>query len=377
MGAGAGMTAAQTIALQGTRDVILGALTSTASPAPNASPVVTVTAGSPTLAGAIISNGDGQTNIATSRPNASIVLTAGGGIGVDSVLNPPAQPAAPVAIKTNVPLLTASTTLGDINIANTGDLRVLSTSSPVGKTNITTTGAFSVASVTGIDVALNAPGDIDIGTINATTSVTINANSATGNIVQQPGGGPLVLNITGANGGTAQTMNLTIDAPGGTDVGQFSVTDANVTSNGGHFSIASGNVPGKLVLTMPGQVIVLDNRSPVPTIGPSVQMYGPGSLFNFLQDGFTTTTSNYVVSYGVLSAITALGAYQGMAFVRDVPRDMKSGDGFDVQGGSGKSGAALFYILGVSPTFMLDILQAPKPVEAPADGRVVNLSGLQ
>jgi len=196
-------------------------------------------------------------------------------------------------------------------------------------------------------------------------------------VVQQPGGGPLVLNITGANGGPAQTMNLTIDAPGCTNVGQFSVTDATVTTNGGHFSIASGNVPGKLVLTMPGQVIVLDNRSPVPVVGPSVQMYGPGSLFNFSQDGFTTTTSNYVVSYGVLSAITALGAYPGMAFVRDVPRDMKSGDGFDVQGGSSKSGPALFYILGLSPTFMLDILQAPKPVESPADGKPVNLSGLQ
>ena len=48
-----------------------------------------------------------------------------------------------------------------------------------------------------------------------------------------------------------------------------------------------------------------------------------------------------------------------------------------MHGGSGKSGAALFYILGVSPTFMLDILQAPKPVEAPADGKAINLSGLQ
>jgi hypothetical protein len=56
---------------------------------------------------------------------------------------------------------------------------------------------------------------------------------------------------------------------------------------------------------------------------------------------------------------------------------MKSGDGFDVQGGSGKSSPSLFYILGVSPTFMLDILQAPKPLETPVDGKAVNLSGLQ
>lgn len=378
MGAGAGMTAGMTLALQATRDVTLGALISTFAPAPNAGPAITVSAGSPTLAGAILSNGDGQTNLTTTRPNASVLLTAGGGIGVNSTLNPPAQPSAPVAIKTNIPLLSASTTLGDINIVNTGDLRVLSASSPVGRTNITTTGAFSVDTVSGIDVVLTAPGDIVIGTIDATTSVTINANSATGHIVQSPGsGGPLVLNVAGTNGGTAQSMNLSIDAPGGTDVGQFFVTDAQISSNGTHFSIGNGYVPGKLVLTMLNQTIVLDNRSPVPTVGPGVQMYGPGLYFGFLQNGFETLTSNYVVSYSVFAAITALNAYQGMSFIRDFPRDQRSGETFDLQGGSGKSGPASFYILGLSPSFSLDLMMVPKPIEVPADRPPVNLGSLQ
>jgi hypothetical protein len=379
MGAGAGMTAGTTIALQAARDVTLGALTSTFAPAQNAAPVIVVTAGSPTLAGAIISNGDGQTNITTTRPNASVLLTAGGGIGVNSRLNPPAQPLVPVAIKTNIPLLSASTTLGDINIVNTGDLRLLSASSPVGRTNITTTGAFLVDSVSGTDVVLSAPGDITIGTINATTSVTINANSATGHIVQGPGGpgGPLVLNVSGPNGSTAQSMNLSIDAPGGTNVGQLFVMDAYISTNGMHFGIGNGYVPGKLVLTMPNQTIVLDNRSPVPTVGPGVQMYGPGMNFDFQQNGFETVTSNYVVSYSVFAAITALNAYQGMSFIRDFPRDQRSGETFDVQGSSGKSGPASFYILGLSPSFSLDLMLVPKPIEVPADRPPVNLGGLQ
>lgn len=377
MGLNAKMTAAASIALLASRDVTLGALISTANPAPNAAPVISVTAGSPTVAGAIISNNDGQTNITTVRPNASIVLTAGGGIGVESKLNPPATPAAqPTPIKVDVPILAASTTTGDINIFGIGDLKVTQANAAQGNVNLVTTGALSIDHLLAKTLTLNTQGDLTINEIDIIKSVTLGGKTITANIVQVPGSPPpLQVNLTGPNGGIAQNIAVNINAPGGTDFGNLFATDAQIATNGSHVGIANGVVPGKMVLTMPGQNIVLDNRSPVPTLGPTVQIYGPGVPFVLAQNGNATVTNNFVVSYGDLAQVTALNVFQGMSFVRDFPRDMRDGDPFNLQP-TAKS-ATTFYILGISPSFMLDANAIPKPVESLVSGPAVNLDGLQ
>lgn len=377
MGQQAKMIAAASIALQASRDVTLGALVSTANPAPNAAPVISVIAGSPTVPGAIISNNDGQTNITTVRPNASILLTAGGGIGVDSVLSPPATPSVtPTPITVNVPILSASTTTGDINISGIGDLKVARADAQQGNINLVTTGALSIDHLLAKTLTLNSPGDLTIGELDIIKSVTLGGKTITANIVQVPGSPPpLQVNLTGPNGGIAQNVAVNINAPGGTNFGSLFAVDAVIATNGSHIDIANGFVPGQMVLTMPGQNILLNNRSPVPTLGPTVQLYGPNVPFTLAQDGNATVTSGFIVSYGDLAQVTALSMFQGMSFVRDFPRDMRGGDPFNVQPGA-KTGTT-FYVLGISPSFMLDAYAIPTPVESLVSGPAVNLDGLQ
>ncbi len=296
---------------------------------------------------------------------------------MDSVLSPPATPSAtPTPITVDVPILSASTTTGDINISGIGDLKVARADAQQGNINLVTTGALSIDHLLAKTLTLNTLGDLTIGEIDIIKSVTLGGKTITANIVQVPGSPPpLQVNLTGPNGGIAQNVAVNINAPGGTNFGSLFAVDAMIATNGSHVDIANGFVPGQMVLTMPGQNIVLNNRSPVPTLGPTVQLYGPNVPFTLTQDGNATVTNGFIVSYGDLAQVTALSVFQGMSFVRDFPRDMRDGDPFNFQP-TAKTGTT-FYILGISPSFMLDAYAIPKPVESLVSGPAVNLDGLQ
>jgi hypothetical protein len=148
-----------------------------------------------------------------------------------------------------------------------------------------------------------------------------------------------------------------------------------VTTNGVKVGILNGFVPGKLTLDTPSQDIVLDNRSPVPTVGPSLQLYGPGRLFTLIQNNNAIFTTDFAVSYGVNSAVTALSVFEGMSFVRDFPRSMENGEPLSIN--EVKKDGKTFYVIGLSPSAMLDAFAIPKSVESVGSGPAVNLDGIQ
>jgi hypothetical protein len=365
MGQGANITAANRIGIATTGNAVLGRLVSTLDPGANTSPVISVAAGTPSSAGAILGNGDGQINIKTVRPNAAITLTATNGIGTVQV---------PITI--DVPILTALATAGDINIDAIGDLKVPLLSAPLGETNLNATGNLALDNVRGANVKFNSQGDVNIGTITAVNSLKIAANTIEAGVVQPAGSpSPLVIDFTGPNGGIAQKIVVDIDAPNGTNFSHLFATDASVTTNGVKVGILSGFVPGKLTLVTPSQNIVLDNRSPVPTVGPSVQLYGPGRPFTLIQNNNAVFTTDFAVSYRVNSAVTALSVFEGMSFVRDFPRDMENGEPLSIT--EVKKDGRTFYVIGLSPSAMLDAFAIPKPVESVGSGPAVNLDGIQ
>jgi hypothetical protein len=65
----------------------------------------------------------------------------------------------------------------------------------------------------------------------------------------------------GPNVGTTQSIVVDINAPNATNFPQLFMNDASLTNRTLDVGIPNGLVPGNLVLIMPGQVIVLDNRS--------------------------------------------------------------------------------------------------------------------
>jgi len=365
MGQGSSIVAADRVSITTDGDAMLGALISQLDPGPNGAPTITVSAGTPSTAGAILGNGDGQINLKTVRPNASVVLTATNGIGVE------ARP-----IKVDVPILTATTVEGGIYIDALGNIKVPLLSAPQGETSINATGDLSIDKVKGAIVKFNSGGDLYIGLIEATKAVQIAANTITTNIVQPPGSpSPLFISFTGPGGGIAKSVRANIDAPNGTTFSQLFATDAFISTNGQNVQIVKGNVPGQLELVTPTQDIVLNNRNSGPMVGPTLQMYGPGQLFSLSQNGNFVATSNYVVAYGTNSAVIGLDVYAGISFIRDFVRDMQNGEMLELMEVT-KDGKT-FYVLGLSPLARLDAFALPAPVENIGSGPAVNIEGLQ
>ena len=186
---------------------------------------------------------------------------------------------------------------------------------------------------------------------------------------------PLVVSFTGPNGGLASSVVVDTNTPNGTIFKQLFATDAKVTTNGLMVDIQNGFVPGQLVLTTPTQNILLNNRSAVPVLGPTMQLYGPGHPFRLIQNGNAIVTTDFVVSYGVNAAVTGLGVWQGISFVRDFPRDIRNGEILTVDEVT-KDGKT-FYVIGLSPSAKLDGMSIPKSFETIGTGPAVNLDGLQ
>jgi hypothetical protein len=59
-----------------------------------------------------------------------------------------------------------------------------------------------------------------------------------------------------------QSIVVDISAPNATNFPQLFVNDASLTTGTLNVGIPNGLVPGNLVLIMPDQDVVLDNRSP-------------------------------------------------------------------------------------------------------------------
>ena len=64
-----------------------------------------------------------------------------------------------------------------------------------------------------------------------------------------------------------------------------------------------------------------------------------------------------------------------MSFIRDFPRDMISGELLSVD--EVKKDGRTFYVLGLSPSVMLDAFAIPQPVQSIGTGPAVNTDGLQ
>jgi len=193
---------------------------------------------------------------------------------------------------------------------------------------------------------------------------------------------PLHMNVTGFQGGTATTANVTVD-PQSLIIDQFRVTDSTVSTDAPLVQIVSGYVPGQMMLTTPTENVLLDNRSPAPSPWPSIQLYQPGGVFTLTQNVNQSYVDTYVVFYtgDISSTVSTYSGthaccadFSGSSFLRNIPSDLA---GFDTNtDSSGKNGPAGFYLLGVSASAWIDAIQAGRPVQTIGDGPAVNIEGL-
>ncbi|MGY3466312.1 hypothetical protein ACVW0I_003183 [Bradyrhizobium sp. LM6.11] len=273
---------------------------------------------------------------------------------------------------------------GGIDVkSDTGSLRGGSISAN-GDTHFDVAGGVSFDRISGNVIKLISSGDLTINWVSVVKELDLAADTINvkGEQVRSNPSVPLIMNITGYNGGTAKYANISID-PDTIIVNQFKVVDANFLTDAHSVTILNGYVPGQLMLTTATQQVLLDNRSPAPTNGPSLQLYQPGGVFTMSQVGNANVSNAYVVFYtGDLSAtVTNYGSthtccndFTGASMVRNIPVD---GEGKEsIETWLAKKDGGTTYLLGLSGQARLDALLTPRPVETVGSGPAVNIEGL-
>jgi len=273
---------------------------------------------------------------------------------------------------------------GDINLtSDTGALRGGSISAN-GDTHFDTAGPIALDRLRGSTIKLSSRGDLTIGFVSVVKELDLAANTINVKGEQIPSTPPipLIMNVTGYNGGTATSANISLD-PDTIVVNRFNVVDANFLTDARAVSILNGYVPGQLILTTATEQVLLNNRSPAPAGWPSLQLYQPGGVFTMSQVANANVSNTYVVFYsGDMSATvtnyaathTCCNDYTGASMVRNIAVD---GEGFEnIDTWLAQKSVGTFYQLGLSGHARLDALLTPRPVETVGSGPAVNIEGL-
>ncbi|GMO58331.1 leukotoxin LktA family filamentous adhesin [Bradyrhizobium ottawaense] len=273
---------------------------------------------------------------------------------------------------------------GDLNIkSDTGSLRGGSISAH-GDTHFDVVGPVSLDRISGDVVKMTSSGDLTINWVSVVRELDLAADTINvkGEQIRSNPAVPLILNVTGYNGGVAKSANISID-PDHIIVNQFRVVDANFWTDAPAVSILNGYVPGQLMLTTATQQILLNNRTPAPSSWPSLQLYQPGGVFTMSQTGNANVGNAYVVFYtgDVSATVTNYGpthsccnVFTGASMARNISVD---GEGKEsIETWLAKKDGGTFYLLGLSGQARLDALLTPRPVEAVGSGPAVNVEGL-
>ncbi|MET4326721.1 hypothetical protein ABIB80_002547 [Bradyrhizobium sp. i1.15.2] len=253
-----------------------------------------------------------------------------------------------------------------------------------GDTHFASAGSVSLDRIRGNTVKLSAPGDLTIGFVSVVRELDLAADTikVNGEQIRSTPQVPLIMNVTGYNGGTATSANVSID-PDGIIINQFRVVDANFWTDAHAVAILNGYVPGQLMLTTATQQVLLNNRTPAPSNWPSLQLYQPGGVFTMSQVGNANVSNTYVVFYtgGVSATVTNYGPthtccndFTGASMIRNISVDGEGNE--NIETWLAKKDGGTFYLLGLSGKARLDALLTPRPVETIGAGPAVNIEGL-
>ena len=245
--------------------------------------------------------------------------------------------------------------------------------------------SLALDALRGNHIALSAPDDITIKNVSVVSELDLAANTinVSGSQIRSNPSIPLVMNVTGYNGGIATSANITID-PDAIIINQYRVVDSTFVTDAPQVTIVDGLVPGQLMLTTLNERILVDNRSPGPSNWATLQLYQPGGAFTLIQDFNANFTDAYVVQFtGDISSTvstysashTCCSVFTGSMAVRNIANDTTGMDD-DSFWMTQKSDAETLRRLGIAADTRLRALSSPKPVEVIGNGPAVNIEGL-
>ena len=190
-------------------------------------------------------------------------------------------------------------------------------------------GSLNIRVIGGRNLYLQATNELNLTDVQVADTIELRADKISAAVRQTPSGpSQLNMSLTGANNTVGTTAALTVDAPAGIIVDDLKLVDTTFETTATRTEIKNAYVPGSLLLTSPIQTIKVDNRTPVPQSGNTVQVFVPSFGFGLTLDNNTTTTDGIVVQYDTTSKLidvlpTPLG---GISLIRDTVRNILQPD---------------------------------------------------
>jgi hypothetical protein len=132
--------------------------------------------------------------------------------------------------------------------------------------------------------------------------------------------------VTGHDGGSAKRLDAFLATPFGVAIGDYRVADSTIDTDGSFVAIARGLVSGTLTLRTALRSLFMDNQAATPVVGFDVQLFQPGLAFKLTQDGISTTTDAFIVSFGEGSEVfyeSGGQVFAGMSMLREFEKAMQ------------------------------------------------------
>ncbi|WP_168192777.1 leukotoxin LktA family filamentous adhesin [Undibacter mobilis] len=264
-----------------------------------------------------------------------------------------------------------------------GDIIVTAEHGSISAGTVTANGDASFAGGQSINVStmqagsatLSGPQNLTVGMLRVYRAMSLGADVIDVTAVQLPSLPPVPLHVkaTGYQGGVATRANLNIDPPQ-VVIDQYRIVDSILIVDSPALTIASGYVPGQMLLMTPAGQILLNNRGPGPVGGNNLQLYQPGGAFTMQQNGNANFSNTQVVYYDSTISSTIInyggGNFTGSSFVRNAIQDMRNGDdgaAEDLQ----RTLLIAFYLQSFGEGW-----RGLGPIQVLGDGPAVNVEGL-
>jgi filamentous hemagglutinin family protein len=166
----------------------------------------------------------------------------------------------------------------------------------------TINGRVSVKRLSGDTIDIITDGDIEAGTLEVDSQLSIGVGSITAKIVQTGTSGPLLMNVTGPQGGMARWVDLTFDSPIGTRFERLYSQDARIETERGWLEVLDGRIDNQARFINPQSNVYMDNATTV--IQPAdIQLNAPDGQFALRLERYRLVTDETALTRSPLHEV--------------------------------------------------------------------------
>ncbi|MDP3871258.1 MAG: leukotoxin LktA family filamentous adhesin [Methyloversatilis sp.] len=163
-------------------------------------------------------------------------------------------------------------------------------------------GRVSVKRLTGDTLDISGKGDIDLGTLSVKSKMSFSTESITARVIHTGTSGPLLMNVTGPQGGMARWVDLTFDSPIGTRFERLYSQDARIETERGWLEVLDGRIDNQARFINPQSNVYMDNATTV--IQPAdIQLNAPDRQFALRLERYRLVTEETALTRSPLHEV--------------------------------------------------------------------------